>query len=191
MASINGISVKSLKQFVGYDGETLFQGNLYIQNKKIAFWSQDPRSCAGDIIRCEPAYSATKLIERVKQLNENKFIYERMYAGDEYELEYDFEILMCGLIKLTLHEKEYKKCLKRNCDVMIVLSDGYHEAICALGNKANMLSDDELLEVYTEYFEKLKKRMNFFVDTEEDIVIYRDLSDFCIGDAIAVKEITK
>lgn len=40
MASINGLTIKGLKQFVGHEGETLFQGNLYLNGDKIGFWSQ-------------------------------------------------------------------------------------------------------------------------------------------------------
>lgn len=40
MASINGLTVKKLKYFEGKEGAAA-QGDLYLGNKKIAFWSQD------------------------------------------------------------------------------------------------------------------------------------------------------
>lgn len=40
MASINGVSIKNLKSFMGHEGPCL-QGNIYIDGKKVGFWSQD------------------------------------------------------------------------------------------------------------------------------------------------------
>lgn len=41
MASINGVSIKNLKEFKGHEGEPLLQGTVYYQNKQVGFWSQD------------------------------------------------------------------------------------------------------------------------------------------------------
>lgn len=40
MASINNVTIKSLKNFLGMEGEA-WQGNVYIDGKKTGFWSQD------------------------------------------------------------------------------------------------------------------------------------------------------
>lgn len=39
MASINNVTVKSLKTFSGHEGEPCYWGNLYLGNKKIGSWS--------------------------------------------------------------------------------------------------------------------------------------------------------
>lgn len=40
MANINGLSIKKVRSFVGPEGH-IYQGDLYLGKKKIAFWSQD------------------------------------------------------------------------------------------------------------------------------------------------------
>lgn len=37
MASINGVTIRGLKNFYGHDGETLYQGNVYYNGKSSAF----------------------------------------------------------------------------------------------------------------------------------------------------------
>ena len=41
MATINGVTIKNLKTFRGHDGETLAQGSIYLNGKRLGFWSQD------------------------------------------------------------------------------------------------------------------------------------------------------
>lgn len=40
VASINGVSIKKLKFFIGQEGGC-FQGDVYLDGKKLGFWSQD------------------------------------------------------------------------------------------------------------------------------------------------------
>lgn len=40
MASINGISLKAAKCYESMDGP-IWQGNIYVGTKKVAFWSQE------------------------------------------------------------------------------------------------------------------------------------------------------
>lgn len=35
MASIKGVTLKSVKKFEGHEGETLYEGNIYLENKKL------------------------------------------------------------------------------------------------------------------------------------------------------------
>ena len=62
MASINGLSIKKLKYFQGMDGK-MAQGDLYLGNKKIAFWSQD--DCIEDNLDMEPGYSEYRLRQAI------------------------------------------------------------------------------------------------------------------------------
>lgn len=41
MAKLNGVEIKSLKTFRGHEGEPLAQGSVYIDGKKVGYWSQD------------------------------------------------------------------------------------------------------------------------------------------------------
>ena len=61
MAQINGVTVKALKTFYGHEGEPVFQGNLYLGNKKIGFWSQDARGAIVDDVILERDYSEMAL----------------------------------------------------------------------------------------------------------------------------------
>ena len=98
MASINGITVKAIKEFRGHDGEPLAQGNLYLNNKKIGFWSQD--SWGGpDHFQLEPQYNERLLNDAVLSLNGDKA--RRVGSGDDaLTVKYDLEMLIFDCMNL-------------------------------------------------------------------------------------------
>jgi len=125
MASINGISVKGMKNFKGHEGEPLSQGNVYLGNKKIGFWSQDSHGGPDSFI-LDPAYSETALNIKVKEINADK---ARMVGkeNDKFLLEYDLEMLMFDFLNLKYEEEAYKQAVKQGYSVVMIVSDGYHQ----------------------------------------------------------------
>ena len=59
-ATSNGVEIKALKGFEGMEGWT-YQGNLYVENKKVAAWSQDSHGGIVDWLTMEPGFSEDKL----------------------------------------------------------------------------------------------------------------------------------
>ena len=191
MASINGISVKGLKSFVGHEGEGCYQGNIYIANKKVGFWSQD--SWGGpDLFNFDLSYSEKKLSDRVKELNPDKAIHGKSRDGKPYTIDYDLELLMYDLVKLLEDEKIFKNSIKKGFAGAMIVTDGYHLVAWNLKENLLKLSDENLLSHCSKMIEKAKDEAKFFkesADTKHEIKIYRSFSDFEIGTPIALKEI--
>ena len=111
MASINGLTVKKLKYFEGREG-TAAQGNLYLGNKKIAFWSQDADGCVEDNLDMEPGYSETRLRQAIIAAHPEKHEEKVAQNGIPYTLDYELEFLMTDLLSLMETEKAWKRAVK-------------------------------------------------------------------------------
>ena len=125
MASINGLTVKKLKYFEGREG-TAAQGNLYLGNKKIAFWSQDADGCVEDNLDMEPGYSETRLRQAIIAAHPEKHEEKVAQNGIPYTLDYELEFLMTDLLSLMETKKpgneqlklDMPDCLKSQTDFM-------------------------------------------------------------------------
>lgn len=104
MASINGITVKNLKWFRGSEGDAA-QGNLYIGNKKVGFWSQDADGAFMDTFE-------SNMIDTERLTLKMAEGHPKVKIGD-IELDYTPEMFMQELIDLIEDEKEYKKAVKK------------------------------------------------------------------------------
>ena len=104
-ASIKGYSVKSLKMFRGMEGDA-FQGNLYLNNKKIGFWSQDANGAICDYFELNPDCE-----QRLEEVAKEYLISKNSYG--ELEEGIEKEIFMSDLLELTLRFKDYKKIVKK------------------------------------------------------------------------------
>ena len=74
MARINGICVKDLNRFYGHEGELLWQGNVYLDQKKICFWSQDSHG-GPDHFTFESEYDEQLFNQAISQRNPDKAIH--------------------------------------------------------------------------------------------------------------------
>ena len=193
MASINGITVKALKEFRGHEGEPLFQGNLYLGNKKIGFWSQDSHGGCDNIYLDAP-YSITKLKEKVKMLNQH---HKRTFArtgGSAIILDYDLELLFGDLMVMQADEKDYKKAVKNGFHGVLLITDGYHIFGWNLDQTETSLRDDALVHKYAKAIEDGKKKHKFFKEdgfTKHEIKIYRSADDFNVGVKIQLDDIKR
>lgn len=192
MASINGISVKGLKKFKGHEGEPLSQGNLYLNGKKIGFWSQDSWGGPDNFQIDQPwGWKMERLLnEKVKQLNADKAKHGTDYSGNPYVLEYDLERLMGDYIALLYDEDAYKKAVKAGFAGVLIASDGYHMSWWRLPESQTKLSDEELLKIYNIPIQKAKE--SFWKEdkhTKHTLVIYRSPDDFNIGEPIKLEDI--
>ncbi len=102
MANIRGISIKTVKHFIGTEGPA-YQGNIYIGSKKVAFWSQDGNG-GPDWFDMMNGFSKKKLVEAMKPYVDQKSI----------ELKIIEESFMYNLLWLNQAEKEFKKVQKKD-----------------------------------------------------------------------------
>ncbi len=120
MASIFGLKLKGRCSFIGLDGEGN-QGNLYLDNKKIAWYNDSGNGAPADIEfyngRLGRETYESKLIEIVKRYFERFPI-----QGDDgryARFDPDIEMLVCCLLDLMDDEKQYKKFEKQGYPIMI------------------------------------------------------------------------
>ena len=121
MTSINGISIKSVKTFRDHEGAPIAQGNVYLNNKKIGFWSQDSWGGPDIFEDCED------VIQEQAKTFAKGYPKDRKYSSFQDSP----EIFMCNLLELTENEKEYKKFAKAGRPHCIFTLDGLHIRICS------------------------------------------------------------
>lgn len=125
MASINGLTVKKLKYFEGKEGAAV-QGDLYLGNKKIAFWSQDANGCIEDNLDMEPGYSEQKLRQAIIAAHPEKHEEKIAQNGEPYTLDYELESLMTDLLSLMVTEKAWEQAIKAGYVGLFKIADGFH-----------------------------------------------------------------
>lgn len=125
MASINGLTVKKLKYFEGREGAAA-QGDLYLGNKKIAFWSQDANGCIEDNLDMEPGYSEQKLRQAIIAAHPEKHEEKIAQNGEPYTLDYELESLMTDLLSLMVTEKAWEQAVKAGYVGLFKIADGFH-----------------------------------------------------------------
>ena len=189
MASINGISIKGINNFLGHEGEPLCQGNVYLGNKKLGFWSQD--SWGGpDQFHLDPKYSKKLIDEAVIKRNSEKAVHGNV--GDRsYVIEYDLEQLLGDCVELAEEEKIYQEAVKSGYAGILLATDGFHQATWNLPASYTQLSDEELLNKLDTGINKVKE--SFWKEneyTQHKIKIYRSMDDFVIGEPIKLEEIS-
>lgn len=193
MASINGITVKGLTQFRGHEGEPLYQGNIYLGNKKIGWWSQDAHGGC-DNIHLDQTYSITKLENKVKMLNEERKHTFARTGGSAIILDYDLDLLFGDLMVMQSDERDFKKAIKNGFAGVLLITDGYHIFGWNLSSEEVNLTHGELLKRYEKGIEDGKKKYKFFKEdgfTKHEIKVYRSSDDFNVGKTISLNEIKR
>lgn len=172
MASMNGISINSLRSFKTAEG-IVWQGEIYLSDKKIGEWSNDAYG-GPDLFQMEEGYSFGKL---VKELS-------RLYPEwDDWPEEY----FMFELMKLSNREARYKNMLAElSCDVLLVVTDGNIEIGVGLPDYSD-LTDQKLLLNEKDYIVELKQKLNS--NKKHQVLIYRSLEQFSVGDEINLMDI--
>lgn len=159
MGSIYGVSLKGVKHFKGHEGEPCVQGNIYLNNKKIGYYSDSYMMGYPDI---DVNTNQEELLEIAKKALKN-FPYG--FAGGTINMEDLYESgpiegLMGILVDIVVSEAEFKKCKKK----------GYaYYAMC---------KKTEHAPVMTYYIPNLKS----MEELENEIVLFKasSLDDFII-----------
>ena len=162
-ATNNGVEIKALKGFEGMEGWT-YQGNLYVENKKIAAWSQDSHGGIVDWLTMEPVFSEDKLGSIFADVDSNLGL----------------ELAMNELVVL---KEAYKKANKDGDGGIFVLCGGFWEKI-RLIPAGNTQTPEQLKE---ELLPQCKE--NFKRNSDPTPYLYTKDEDFCIGKPITLDDI--
>ena len=139
MASINGVSIKGLKTFRGHEGEICSQGNVYLDGKKLGFWSENSWSGAGDY-----EFDEKLLKERCDMMAEGMKdgrvpIKEIMCA----------DILLYHLTILMDYEKDFKKAVKRGTKAVVFTTNKH---LISMYEFAYDDTDENLIKACSELY---------------------------------------
>ena len=124
MAKMYGFEIKGVKSFRGHEGESLKQGNLYYNGKKVAFWSQDawsgPDTLIYEDLDKDTLFNTKNKLEDAIEMYKNS---ESCYDMDF--LEYiNYESFIGAIMFLNDIEKEYKNYVKMGYNSLCVVTNG-------------------------------------------------------------------
>lgn len=180
MASINGVTVKAMKEFVGHEGYCK-QGNIYIDNKKQGFWSQDSWGGPDNF-----EFDTTLLLERIKEYHEKNPPIDtlKLYKMNIEEIDFKnlpvrtFEdvlepesIFLYELTDLIEIEKHFKKAIKQGYSMIGHLR--FHHVIAPIPADISDLvyaCDENQIE---DYFKEITDEY-----PHAYVTIYKSLDDF-------------
>lgn len=107
MASINGVEVKSIKQFSGHEGEPLCQGTIYLNGRKLGFWSQD-------------AHGGDDNFDFDAEMLEKPFFQAKSVRKDDYYQLVGVGAFIADIVLLSEIEKDYKRMVKKGFPILYV-----------------------------------------------------------------------
>lgn len=101
MASLNGVEIKNLKMFYGHEGEPLNQGTVYLNGRKLGFWSED-------------SYGGCNVFDfDTRSLDKPFYQYKSVFKNYEIYKYIDIDSFMFSLLGLSLLEDMLKKSYKK------------------------------------------------------------------------------
>lgn len=172
MATINGVTIKSLKEFKGHEGEPCYQGNVYYRKKKLGFWSQDGHGAVCDIFEFDESALKDEVVRyrdfsgQVKEKNKEYF---------------DTESFMFALVDLTIAEKQFKKGLKNGYHSLVKISGGGFETYWSTSMPASTEKEkDAVLKTYHDRFvDGFKKGTPKWAHEDIKVTVYGE-NDFTV-----------
>ena len=174
MASINGVSIKSLKWFRDHEGCGIAQGNVYIDNKKVGFWSQDSWGGPDQYISDTSADLYSLIKERAEKFKEG-YPKESKY----YHLADDPDCFMFEILKLIDDEKAWKSHQKMGYPCTIFVTNGFRTG--SLMSKRQLPESVLENETIKERCDKIKKELGdaskaitYIVNSKADLEIICD-----------------
>lgn len=119
MAQIKGLTIKNITNFKGHEGEECSQGNIYLDSKKVGYYSDS--FTMGD---ATIDFDSKELRERAEKICAEYYAenpQERWFTDTEPDLEELFQ----KLFELIDCEKNYKKNLKKGFSVLVTYKQNY------------------------------------------------------------------
>lgn len=194
MAKINGLEVKAVKGFLDHEGCQIYQGSLYLGDKRIGFWSQD-YMFGPDNFDLDSKYSLIKLDNLVKKYNEDKREEIARRDGNKTYLEYDLELLLYDLMKLREKEKKCKQYVKKlGYEPVFVICEGKIGWIPKFLSKEKYghMANEQIMEslAVKNFINEVKNQVSY-KDEEPEVLIFKSMDDFDIGKHIELQDIVK
>lgn len=115
MASICNVSLKNIKEFKGHEGELCFQANIYLNNKKIGWYSDNSWGAVCLDLNFD-SEEAKKGIKEIAEEYGKRHDRLDLTFSKEYNLKYTLDSFIEDILYLSLHEKEFKKYSKKYSD---------------------------------------------------------------------------
>lgn len=165
MVCLNGISIKELKKWDGPQG-IMWAGKLYLKDVNVAIWSNDNYD-GPDRFVLLPEFDKTNFIAELKKRVEEEFL--------------SADIFMSRLLNLIIDEKLFCE-VKKQGNILLSISDGGNGIYVPLPAEYVNLSDEEIQKALIK--ELTKKLPLVSKAISHEIKIYRELSDFDIGEPI-------
>ena len=106
MATIKGLTLKSIKNFKGHEGEPCIQGDIYLNGTKVGYYSDD-FNMGPPNIDLDNHQTEKEVLEICKEYFA-QYPTERWCYGTEYaDKKIEIDEIFSSLIKLIDYEKEY------------------------------------------------------------------------------------
>ena len=131
MASIYGVTIKNLKKFMGHESPC-FQGNVYLDGKKLGFWSQDSWGGCDNYEFDENILSGA--VETYKASD---------MLPDEYRSIAGTDTLMFEIVELLETQKHFKAAVKKGYSVLTEIKAGVTVTYIS---SVKELTEEEILE---------------------------------------------
>ena len=165
MAIIKGFQLKAIKKFRGHEGEPLRQANLYFNNKKVGFVSED-------------AHGGYPIID-VDNTKEWQEVAEEYLAEHPEETTFSPpEFLFYELFDLSENESEFKKAVKKGYTMIAIFDE---IVISEYGDVGNFRSTGRQFLIKTTKIADVK---NYEKGELKDVLYYKkvftSLEDFII-----------
>lgn len=163
MASILGIKIEDLEGFLDHENIKIYRGNLFLKERKIAFWEQDYMANIYDSFNMEPGYSEEKL----------RVVVEK-FRDPEVMENLALEILLRDLIWLMQMETLYETAVKDGYTGVLVTTDGYHMIyweIRTKGTKEDVLNEykTDLDMAHKDFLKNSKIRDEYYTGGSFDV----------------------
>ena len=119
---LDGFTLKSVKKFKGHEGETCYQGNIYLNNKKVGYFSSDynmgPMDVRFDDKETEKLFAETgkKFLEKYPK----GYLYSHIGYEKLMQEYWNDESFISELLDIIEAEKMYKKAVKNGYKFLYV-----------------------------------------------------------------------
>lgn len=165
MAKINGVEIKAIKTFIDHEGAEVAQANVYINGKKVGFWSQD--SWGGP----DNYYGIEDVITQKAKLFKDGCPSDARY----YDFQDDPDIFMDHLLRLAEDEKLFKKYTKDGFSTLLIVTDGYH---CSMVRFKDKLTKSEIEKRSPKTIESMKEKM--YKNVVPKVKVFNSIKDFTV-----------
>lgn len=126
MASICGVSLKNIKNFKGHEGEPCYQANIYLNNKKIGYYSDDAWGAICLNLHFDSKENEEKINKIAEEYGKRPDKLDLTFS-EQYNLNYTLDSFIEDILFLSLYEKDFKKYQKKYADFAgVVIGEQYN-----------------------------------------------------------------